>query len=129
MQGTKETKDLDGTWVNTKLEYIAIYMDEMNIDVYLIQETWLEGNIDHWEMKGITFFTHGPETQNSKRGRGGVAIGLLKQAKKAWIRGGQNDIYRHGVMNNMTRIMAIDLRVPAGKSFEYKTRAHCTLHG
>jgi hypothetical protein len=55
-------------------------MDEMDIDAYLIQKTWLEGDIDHWNINGIPFFTHRPEKQDSSKGRGGVAIGLPRRA-------------------------------------------------
>jgi hypothetical protein len=121
VRGTKETKEVDGTRAYTKLEYIALYMEEKDIDVYLIQETWLEGNVDHWNINGTTFFTHGPEKQNSSRGRGGVAIGLSKKALKAWARAGKKDIRRHGVMDDTTRIMGIDLKVPSGNSFKNLT--------
>jgi hypothetical protein len=57
-------------------------MEEMDIDVYLIQETWLEGDVDHWNINGTTFFIHGPEIQNLSRGRGEVAIGLSEKAQK-----------------------------------------------
>jgi exonuclease III len=118
VRGTKEMKDVDGSRVNTKLEYIALYMEEMNVDVYLLQETWLTGNIDHWYINGITFFTHGPDEQTSSRGRGGLAIGLSRKALKAWTRAGKKEIRRHGTMDGTTRIMGIDLRVPSGNSFE-----------
>jgi exonuclease III len=121
VRGAKEIKARDGTRTNSKFEYIALYMEEKNIDVYLLQETWLEGNVDHWCINGITFFTHGPEKQSSSRGRGGLAIALSKKALKAWIRAGKPDIRRHGVMDDTTRIMGIDLKVPVGKSFENLT--------
>jgi exonuclease III len=104
-----------------KFEYIALYMEENEIDVYLIQEMWMEGDTDHWNINGITFFTHFPEKQSSSRGRGGLAIALSRKALKAWERAGKKDIRRHGVMDETTRIMAIDLKVPAGKSFEVLT--------
>jgi hypothetical protein len=47
-----------------------------------------------------------------------LAIGLSKKALKAWIRAGKKDIQRHGTMDDTTRIMGIDIRVPAGNSFE-----------
>jgi hypothetical protein len=85
VQGAKETKDDNGTRAYTKLEHIAIYMEDHNIDMYLLQGTWLEGYIDHWEINGVTFFTHGPETQTSSRGRVGLAIALSERAIKAWV--------------------------------------------
>ena len=63
VRGMKESRDIDGTRANSKLEYIALYMDDKDIDVYMIQETWLEGDIDHWIVNGITFFMHGPENK------------------------------------------------------------------
>ena len=100
MRGAKESKDSDGTPTNTNFEYIALLMDEKDIDVYLIQETWLEGDLDHCMINGITFFTHGPEKQNSSRGCGGLAIGLSKKAMKACVRAGKPDIRRHGLMDD-----------------------------
>jgi hypothetical protein len=41
-----------------KFKYITMYMEENTIDVYLIHETWMEGDTDHWNINGITFFTH-----------------------------------------------------------------------
>ena len=104
-----------------KFEYIALYMEENGIDVYLVQETWLKGDQDHWNINGITFFTHAPEKQSSGRGRGGLAIALSKKALKAWERAGKKELLRHGTMDDTTRIMAIELKVPAGKSFESLT--------
>ena len=40
---------------------------------------------------------------------------------KAWERAGKKEIRRHGVMDGTTRIMAIELKVPVGKSFECLT--------
>jgi hypothetical protein len=42
-------------------------MEDNSIDVYLIQETWLKGDKDHWNIHGINFFTHTPEKQSSSR--------------------------------------------------------------
>ena len=50
-----------------------------------------------------------------------MAIALSRKAMKAWERAGKKDIRRHGIMDETTRIMAIELRVPAGKSFENLT--------
>ena len=92
VRGAKESKEVDGTRSNTKFEYIALYMEGNDIDVYLVQETWLEGDKDHWVINGITFFTHGLENQNSSRGRGGMAIAMSRKAMKAWERAGKKDI-------------------------------------
>jgi hypothetical protein len=50
-----------------------------------------------------------------------MAIALSRKAMKAWERAGKKDIRRHGVMDETTRIMAIELRVPVGKLFENLT--------
>jgi hypothetical protein len=55
VQSVEETKERYGTRTNTKFEYIALYIKEKEIDVYLIQETWLEGDLDHLSINGITF--------------------------------------------------------------------------
>jgi hypothetical protein len=84
VQGAKESKEVDGTQSNMKFEYITLYMEENDIDVYLTQETWLEGDQDHWGINGIIFFTpHGPEKQSSSRGRGGLAIALSKKSAES----------------------------------------------
>jgi hypothetical protein len=66
VQGTKETKEVDGTQANTtKLEYsTTLYMEEMDIDAYLIQETCLEGDVNHWNINGDELFH--PRTGKTK---------------------------------------------------------------
>lgn len=64
---------------NLNFEYIALYMEEKEINIYLIQQIWLEEDIDHWNINGITFFMYAPEYQKSSRERGGLAIELLKK--------------------------------------------------
>jgi hypothetical protein len=60
MRGMKESRDINGTQANSKLEYITLYMDNKGIEFYMVQETWrLEGDLDHWIVNGITFFTYG----------------------------------------------------------------------
>jgi hypothetical protein len=39
VRGAKETKDDDGTRAYTQLEYIAIYMEEHDIDMYSVLPT------------------------------------------------------------------------------------------
>jgi hypothetical protein len=48
-------------------------MTEHNIDIYLLQETWLTGNFIT-NIHGITVIHHGPEEPVSNRGSGGIAI-------------------------------------------------------
>ena len=54
VQVAKEIKERDGTQTNSKFKYIALYMEEKGIDLYLIQETWMEGNTNHWCIYGVT---------------------------------------------------------------------------
>jgi hypothetical protein len=45
-----------------------------NVDVYLIQQTWLEGTIKHYkqiEIDGYTCFLHGNKESTCSRGKGG----------------------------------------------------------
>ncbi len=65
-------------------------MKRSKIDVYLIQETWLEGEENEYDERQIgeyTVFLHGthdPDREKRKgRGRDGVAIFLSSTAKKA----------------------------------------------
>jgi hypothetical protein len=60
-----------------KLETIVAYMLKCLINIYLIQETWLEGSND-FTIGEITFLMHAQEKQEG-RGRGGVAITLWKR--------------------------------------------------
>jgi hypothetical protein len=48
-------------------------MTEHNIDIYLLQETWLVGNFIT-NIHGITVIHHGPEEPVSNQGSGGIAI-------------------------------------------------------
>jgi hypothetical protein len=86
-------------------------MEGNNINVYLIQETWLDGDQDHWEI-------HGPKKQTSSRGCGGLAIALSRKVLKVWERAGRKEMHRHGVMDDTTCIIVIDLKVLARNSFE-----------
>jgi hypothetical protein len=56
---------MTATRAYTKLQYITIYMEEHDINVYLMQETWLKGDIDHWVINRVTFCMHAPETQQT----------------------------------------------------------------
>jgi hypothetical protein len=39
MWGAKQIKERDGTQTNTKFDYKALYMEDKEINVYLIQQT------------------------------------------------------------------------------------------
>jgi exonuclease III len=84
-------------------------MTENNIDIYLLQETWL---LDDWttNIHGITVIHHGPKEPASNRGSGGVAIMLEPRAQHAWHDSGSPDPYRPGnIVDNTTRYMGIEL--------------------
>jgi hypothetical protein len=57
-------------------------MTENNIDIYLLQETWL---LDDWttNIHGITVIHHGPKEPASNCGSGGIAIMLGPRAQCA----------------------------------------------
>ena len=48
-------------------------MEEKGLDVYTVQETWLDGNMD-WDINGYHVFCHGLPEQTCSRGQSGVAI-------------------------------------------------------
>jgi hypothetical protein len=57
VNGAKERLNAGMTWMATKLETIAAYMLKCLINIYLIQETWLEGSKD-FTIGEITFLMH-----------------------------------------------------------------------
>jgi hypothetical protein len=84
------------------------------IDIYLIQETWLEGSKD-FAMGEITFLVHAQEKQH---GRGGVAIALSKKAQKAWDKAGNTIIKPDVAVDSTVRMMSMDIAVPSNKTWE-----------
>jgi exonuclease III len=84
-------------------------MTEHNIDIYLLQETWLVGDFIT-NIHGIAVIHHGPEEPASNRGSGGIAILLGPRAQHAWRAAGSPDPYCPGnIVDNTTRYMGIDL--------------------
>ena len=92
IRGANGTADPDGTKDISKIETLCKYMEQDNIDVYLLQETWLT---DNWQRKihGTMVLHHGPPEKGtidprtglaSNPRRGGVAILLGKRAQRAW---------------------------------------------
>lgn len=84
-------------------------MLEHNIDIYLLQETWLTGD---WitNIANVTTIHHGPDEPASNRGSGGIAIMLGPRAQRAWKAAGSPDPYRPGlIVDNTTRYMGVDL--------------------
>ena len=109
VNGAKERLSADMTRTTTKLETIAAHMLKNLIDIYLIQETWLEGSKD-FAIGEITFLMHAQEKQQ-ERGRGGVAIALSKKARKAWDKAGNTIIKPDVAVNGTVRMMSIDIAV------------------
>ena len=110
LRGAKGSYDPGGNSRDlNKLEVLARLMTENNIDIYLLQETWL---LDDWiiTIKGVTVIHHGPKEPASNRGSGGVAIMLGPRAQRAWRAAGSPDPYCPGnIVDNTTRYMGIDL--------------------
>jgi hypothetical protein len=114
VNGAKESADMTRT--TTKLETIAASMLKYLIDIYLIQETWLEGSKD-FTISEITFLMHAQEKQQG-RGRGGVAIALSKKAKKTWDKADSTIIKPDVAVNGTVRMMSIDIAVPSNNTWE-----------
>jgi hypothetical protein len=107
------------TQTTTKLKILAAHMLKYKIDLYLIQETWLEGSSD-FAIGEITFLMHAQEKQQG-RGRGGVAITLSKKALKAWDKAGNIIIKSNISIDGTVRMMSIDIAVPSNKTWETLT--------
>ena len=106
--GKNKTKDIP-PW---KFDYITKLMKRKNIDVYLIQETWISDDYDN-VINGHHIFHHGtPEEESAKtkgRTKGGVAIILSPLATEAWIRAGQPDPIKSGMISGCARYIALAL--------------------
>ena len=92
-----------------KLETLTRVLLDENIDVFLVQETWLTGD---WikSINGVTVIHHGPPAPTSRRGSGGVAILLGPKAKKAWQAAGRPDPHRPGPLGDSnTRFAGVTL--------------------
>ncbi len=84
LRGAKGSFDPDGTTRDlNKFEVLTRLMTEHNIDIYLLQETWLIGDFIT-NIHGITVIHHGPEEPASNRGSGSLAILLGPRAQRAW---------------------------------------------
>ena len=82
-------------------------MEEESIYAVTIQETWLEGNFQLQLPGEKRLIHHGPPTQDSKRGRGGVAIILSKQAVQDWERNNFEIEYGGTEECGTTRLLAV----------------------
>jgi hypothetical protein len=96
-----------------KIEMIVHRMRRSNIDIYLVQETWLEGKGEIFKQMQIydcAVFLHGNEDVTcSRAGRGGVGIFLSKRAMKAWTNAGSHKPDLSGVVAECPRFMGMKL--------------------
>jgi hypothetical protein len=84
-----------------KIEMIVNQMRRGNIDIYLVQDTGLEGKGEVFKQLQIydhTVFLHGNEDVTCSRGRGGVGIFLSKRAMRAWTNAGSHEPDLSGVV-------------------------------
>ena len=72
---SQKVHNLRSEFQNVKLDSIINIMSSRNIDVYCIQETWLDGNYVK-EINGYTIFHHSLTKQTCNRGQKRVAIKL-----------------------------------------------------
>ena len=96
-------------------------MRRSNIDIYLVQETWIEGKGEIFKQLQIYDYTvllHGNEDVTCLRGRGEIGIFLSKRAMKAWTNAGFHKLDLSGIMTECTHFMGIKLhfREPGNKS-------------
>jgi hypothetical protein len=107
IRGTQGSKDPQGNTIDLgDIESVVDLMRNRNIDIYLLQETWIYEDIET-EIRGITFINHGV-----KRGinNGGVAILLNKRAQKAWDAAGRPELYKSSTLaGDNTRFLMIEL--------------------
>jgi hypothetical protein len=121
--GRNQKEDTD----TYKFDHITSLMEERGIDIYLVQETWLNDEYkSHSVVNGYYLFHHGtneasdsideeeeenPPHQISRKGhtKGGVAIFLSPKATAAWKRAGQHDPIVSGNTHGCARYIAIKL--------------------
>jgi exonuclease III len=107
IRGTQGLKDPQGNIIDLgDIEAVVELMRNRNIDIYLLQETWIYKDIET-EIRGITFINHGAQKGNNN---GGVAILLNKRAQKAWNAAGRPEPYRSNTLaGDNTRFLMIEL--------------------
>jgi exonuclease III len=106
-----------------KIDAIVNRMQQNNIDIYLVQETWLEGKDEfskQLEIDNILVLLHGNKQQTCARGRGGVAIFLGPRAQQAWKAAGSKPPQIKIIPNDVAQIIGIKLRIP-------QPRGHCNI--
>jgi hypothetical protein len=71
---TIQLHNIQGLKDASKLETILHIIKRDTLYAYCIQETWIEGGYVQELKDGAVFIHHGPTTQRSSRGSGGVDI-------------------------------------------------------
>jgi exonuclease III len=108
IRGTQGTKDPQGNIIDLleNIKAVVELMQNRNIDIYLLQETWIYEDIET-EIRGITFINHGMKKGTNN---GGVAILLNKRAQKAWNAAGRPELYKSNTLaGDNTRFLMIEL--------------------
>jgi hypothetical protein len=107
--GTQGSKDPQGNIINLgDIKVVVEVMRNRNIDIYLLQETWIYKDIET-KIQGITFINHGNGMQKGTN-NGGVAILLNKRAQKAWNMAGRPELYKSNTLaGDNTRFLMIEL--------------------
>jgi hypothetical protein len=81
-----------------------------NIDIHLVQETWLEGKgkiFKQLQTHDHTLFLHGNEDVTCSGQRGGVGIFLSKRVMKAWTHAGSHKPDLSGVVAECPHFMGM----------------------
>ena len=96
----------------SKIENIIDLMFEREIDIALLQETWLTGNFSKM-INGCLFMHHGLKDANSNRGERGVAIVLSPSMHDACKLAGEMPPSTSSVCGNTTsgRFISIDIKL------------------
>jgi exonuclease III len=107
IRGTQGSKDPQSNIIDLgDIEAVVKLMRNRNIDIYLLQETWIYEDIET-EIRGISFINHGMQKGTNN---GGVAILLNKRAQKAWNAAGRPEPHRSNTLaGDNTRFLMIEL--------------------
>jgi exonuclease III len=102
------------------LDIITNTMEKCNIDIFVAQETWRhskEREAESIVVNDTQIFLHGTVDQDpkNKRGSGGVAVFLSKNAKQAWINAGKPEPILGGPLPDHVRYMGIKLHFKTKK--------------
>ena len=90
-------------------EYIMKWMEEKNIDAYILQETHLERDYTKTLNNRYLMVYHGPIKQPRSGAKGRVAIILSREFDEVWRRTG-NTLWLGGISaGNTARLMGLDI--------------------